>query len=330
MKYTNLGRSAMKVSRLVLGTMNFGTRTDEKESFAIMDRALDAGITFFDTANVYGYAGGKGPYRGATEEIIGRWFAQGSGRREKVVLATKFYGTMDNEIDGPNDQSGVSAYKLYRSLDASLRRLQTDHVELYQMHHIDHRINWDEIFGAYENVIAQGKAVYAGSSNFGARHLAYASAAAEKRHFLGLVSEQHLYNLMQRLPELELLPAAQDLGMGVIVWSPLAGGLLTAHALDASTGRRAESARELSPTQRKQLKDYAALCAELGESESNVALAWLLHNPAITAPIIGPRTVSQLEDAVHAVEIELCDDVIARLDEIFPGPGGSAPEAYAW
>lgn len=328
MEYTSLGATGMQVSRLVLGTMNFGTRTDEDESFAIMDRALELGINLFDTANVYG--GWGGPYRGFTEEIIGRWFAQGGSRREKVVLATKFYNTMDNDLDGPNDGPGVSAYKLYRSLEASLKRLQTDHIELYQMHHIDHEIDWDQTFCAYETVIAQGKIAYAGSSNFGARHLAYADAAARRRNFPGLVSEQHLYNLIQRLPELELLPTAEDLGMGVLVWSPLQSGLLSAGVLDAESGRRAERAASLSDSQREQLRAYAQLCRELGESESNVALAWLLHQPAVTAPIIGPRTVAQLDDAVRATEIALSPDVLTRLDEIFPGPGGAAPEAYAW
>jgi aryl-alcohol dehydrogenase-like predicted oxidoreductase len=328
MEYTQLGKTGMKVSRLVLGTMNFGTRTEEKDAYKIMDRALELGINFFDTANVYG--GWNGPHRGFTEEIIGRWFAQGGNRREKVVLATKFYNDMENELDGPNDAAGVSAYKLYRSLDASLKRLQTDHIELYQMHHIDHTINWNEIFQAYENMIAQGKIYYAGSSNFGARHLAFADKAADKRNFMGLVSEQHLYNLFERLPELELLPTAKDLDMGVLVWSPLEGGLLAEDALGAKSGRRAERAASLTPEQRQQIQEYSDLCKELGESESNVALAWVLSNPAITAPIIGPRTVEQLEEAVHAVDIKLSDETLKRLDEIFPGPGGSAPEAYAW
>lgn len=325
MKYTQLGKTGMRVSRLVLGTMNFGTRTDEATSDAIMDRALELGINFFDTANQYG-----GSHHGLTEEIIGRWFAQGNQRREKVVLATKFYNEMANAVDGPNDAAGVSAYKLYRSLDASLARLQTDHVELYQMHHIDHTANWDELFQAYETVMAQGKVYYAGSSNFGARHLAFAAAAAEKRHFLGLVSEQHLYNLTQRLPELELLPTARDLNMGVLVWSPLASGLLAENALTVKTGRRAQKAAKLSNAQRRQIEAYEALCQSIGESPSTVALAWVLHNPAITAPIVGPSSVQQLDEAVHAVELELSPATLAKLDQIFPGPGGAAPEAYAW
>lgn len=327
MKYTYLGRTGLKVSRICLGTMNFGPKTDEKEAFAIMDRALDAGINFFDTANGYGR-----PKTGWTEEIIGRWFAQGGSRREKVVLATKVYGDMDDERDGPNSERGLSAYKIRRHIEDSLTRLQTDHVELYQMHHIERHAPWEEIWGAFEALVNQGKAYYIGSSNFGARHLAYAQAAAEKRNFLGLVSEQHKYNLVCRLPELEVLPAARELGLGVIPWSPLGGGYLSGNVLKPVTGseRAAAAAKNLSQNQRDQLEAFATLCAELGESESNVALAWLLANPVVTAPIIGPRTLKQFEDSLRAVEIVLSEDVLARLDEIFPGPGGEAPEAYAW
>ena len=330
MKYTYLGRTGMKVSRLCLGTMNFGPRTSEKEAFAMMDRALDAGITFFDTANVYGRS--SGGHAGWTEEIIGRWFQLGGGRREKVVLATKVYGGMEDNTDGPNDERGLSAYKIRRHIEGSLKRLQTDHIELYQMHHVERHATWDELWGAFEALVNQGKAHYIGSSNFGARHLAYAQAAAERRNFLGLVCEQHKYHLMCRLPELEVLPAARELGLGVIPWSPLGGGLLSGHALtpEAGSRRAAQAASELTESQRVQLAAYAKLCADIGESESNVALAWLLHNPAVTAPIIGPRTMEQLDGALRAVEIKLPKDVLKKLDEIFPGPGGEAPEAYAW
>lgn len=330
MKYTYLGRTGMKVSRLCLGTMNFGPRTGEKEAFAIMDKALESGINFFDTANVYGRS--NGGHAGWTEEIIGRWFQLGGGRRESVVLATKVYGEMDDKADGPNGERGLSAYKIRRHIEGSLKRLQTDHIELYQMHHVERRATWDELWGAFEALINQGKAYYIGASNFGARHLAYAQAAAEKRNFLGLVCEQHKYHLMCRLPELEVLPAAQELGLGVIPWSPLGGGLLGGHALapEAGSRRAAQAAAGLTEGQRAQLAAYGKLCAEIGESESNVALAWLLHNPAVTAPIIGPRTMEQLEDALRAVEIKLSKDVLKKLDEIFPGPGGEAPEAYAW
>lgn len=327
MEYTYLGRTGLKVSRLCLGTMNFGPYTSEQDAYDIMDRALDAGINFFDTANIYGGSGN----RGQTEEIIGRWFAQGGGRREKVVLATKVYGDMEDETDGPNQKGGLSAYKIRRHLDHSLKRLQTDHVELYQMHHIERHAPWEEIWGVFESLVNQGKTYYIGASNFAGYHLALAQAEAEKLHFLGLVSEQHKYNLLCRLPELEVLPAAEDLGIGVIPWSPLGGGLLSGKILDPEPGSRSEQrAANLSEKERSQLEAYSKLCEELGESEPNVALAWLLANPAVTAPIIGPRTMDQLEQALKAIEIDLSDDVMDELDRIFPGPGGRAPEAYAW
>ncbi len=325
MEYTYLGRTGMKVSRLCLGTMNFGPVTEEKDAFRIMDAALDAGINFFDTANVYGWE-----HKGWTEEIIGRWFAQGGGRRERVVLATKVYGDMDKN-DGPNNAGGLSAYKIRRHLDASLRRLQTDHVELYQMHHVDRNATWDELWGVFENVVADGKVGYIGASNFAGWHLAVAQAAAKERHFLGLVSEQHQYHLLCRLPELEVLPAAQGLGLGVIPWSPLAGGLLGRNALNKAGKRSAsDRAEESIQKHRPALEAFAKLCQELGEPQDVVAVAWLLANPAVTAPIIGPRTVEQFEDALRTLEVKLDDAVLARLDEIFPGPGKPAPEAYSW
>ncbi len=330
MQYTHLGRTGLKVSRLCLGTMNFGPRTTEEDAFLMMDKALEHGINFFDTANVYGRP--NNGYAGWTEEIMGRWFKQGNGRREKVVLATKVYGDMNDPHDGPNAASGLSAYKIKRHIEGSLKRLQTDHIDLYQMHHVEYHAPWDEIWGAFEALVNHGKATYIGSSNFAARHLAYAQAAAEKRHFLGLVSEQHKYSLVCRMPELEVLPAARELGIGVIPWSPLGGGLLSGHVLQTQAGsqRATELAVELTDQERVQLEDYQKLCNEIGESESNVALAWLIQNPAVTAPIIGPRTMEQLDNAIRATEINLTGDILARLDEIFPGPGGAAPEAYAW
>jgi aryl-alcohol dehydrogenase-like predicted oxidoreductase len=325
MQYTYLGKSGLKVSRLCLGTMNFGTQTDEKEAFKIMDAALDAGINFFDTANVYGGAEDR---KGLTEEILGRWFKQGGGRREKVVLATKVYGNMNNELDGPNDARGLSGYKIRRSFEASLKRLQTDHVELYQMHHIDRNVGWDELWGAFESLVHQGKVDYIGSSNFAGWHIALAQSAAKERHFQGLVSEQHLYNLLQRTPELEVIPSAEHHGLGVIPWSPLASGLLGRNAL-AGTGHRSKKTEEIEK-HRTQLEQFAALCQELGEAQDVVALAWVLSNKAITAPIIGPRTLEQLEDSLRVVEVVLTEEVLAKLNEIFPGPGRPAPEAYSW
>lgn len=326
MQYTYLGKSGLKVSRLCLGTMNFGPATDEKEAFRIMDAALDAGVQFFDTANIYGW----GENSGLTETIIGRWFAQGGGRREKVVLATKVHGDMSDTADGPNGARGLSSYKIRRHLEGSLRRLQTDHIELYQMHHVDPNVTWDELWGAFEIAANQGKIGYVGSSNFAAWQLAIAQSEAKNRHFLGLVSEQHKYSLNCRLPELEVLPAAQSLGLGVIPWSPLDGGLLGRNALKKLEGTRSGGSAERIEKHRAKLEAFAELCNELGEPQDNVALAWLLSNPAVTAPIIGPRTLEQFESSLGALEIKLDEAVLKRLDEIFPGPGGAAPEAYAW
>ncbi|GIP43123.1 putative oxidoreductase YrpG [Paenibacillus sp. J45TS6] len=326
MQYSYLGKSGLKVSKLCLGTMNFGPETDEKEAFRIMDAALDAGINFFDTANVYGW----GEHSGLTEKIIGRWFKQGGGRRERVVLATKVYGSMQDQTDGPNDDAGLSAYKIRRHLEGSLQRLQTDHIELYQMHHVDPVISWEELWGAFEVSIAQGKIGYVGSSNFAGWQIAVAQSAAKQRHFLGLISEQHKYSLNCRLPELEVLPAAQNLGLGIIPWSPLDGGLLGRNALKKLEGTRTGNNAAYIDQHKEQLEQFAALCRELGEPQDNVALAWLLANPAVTAPIIGPRTMEQFESTLGALEVSLDESTMKRLDEIFPGPGGHAPNAYAW
>jgi len=325
MQYTKLGRSGLNVSRLCLGTMNFGVDTSQEEAFKIMDAALDAGINFFDTANIYGW----GENAGRTEEIIGNWFALGGGRREKTVLATKFYGDMSDKNDGPNSGAGLSAYKLRRHLDASLRRLQTDHIELYQMHHVDRSVSWEELWGGFEIAQQQGKIGYVGSSNFAGWDIAVAQGEAKARGHLGLVSEQHKYNLLCRLPELEVLPASQALGVGVIPWSPLDGGMLGGNALKA-TGRRSAGNQERIEKLRPQLEAFAQLAAELGSTEDVVALAWLLHQPAVTSPIIGCRTLEQFEKSLLAVELKLDEATLQRLDEIFPGPGGAAPKAYAW
>ena len=330
MDYVRLGRLALKVSPLCLGTMNFGWEepgTSEKQAHQIMDRALDLGINFFDTANVYGWRKGERRGEGVTESIIGRWFAQGDGRREKVVLATKLYGGMG---DWPN-LDRLSALNIRRACDASLRRLQTDYIDLYQMHHIDRTAPWEEVWEAMETLVRAGKILYVGSSNFAGWHIAEANEAARRRNFLGLVAEQSLYNLDARTVELEVLPACERYGAGVIPWSPLAGGLLGGALQKASEGRRSsESFRNRVEAKRSQLEAYEKLCADLGEQPADVALAWLLSNPVVTAPIIGPRTTEQLDASLRALEIDLSGKIMARLDEIFPGPGGAAPEAYAW
>lgn len=323
MQYTNLGRTALKVSRLCLGTMNFGPFTTEADAYQIMDHALDVGINFFDTANVYGWKLGEG----VTEQIVGRWWAQGGGRRDKVVIATKVHNKMG---EWPN-QSRLSALHIIRACEASLKRLQTDTIDLYQMHHIDREAPWEEVWQAMETLVYQGKVIYVGSSNFAGWHIARANEAAKARHFMGLVSEQSLYNLVARSIELEVIPACQTYGLGLIPWSPLSGGLLGGALRKAAEGRRAsENLQPRIEKHRVQLEKYETLCNELGESPADVALAWLLANPAVTAPIISPRTLEQLDQSLKAPEMTLSPETLKRLDEIFPGPGGAAPEAYAW
>ena len=323
MEYTQLGRTGLKVSRLCLGTMNFGPKTTEEDSFAIMDKALDLGINFFDTANVYGWKLGEG----VTEQIIGRWFAQGGGRREKTVIATKVYGRTG---DWPN-QSRLSALNIRQAAEDSLRRLQTDHIDLYQMHHVDRNTPWEEIWQAMEVLVQQGKILYVGSSNFAGWHIAKANEIAKSRPFLGLVSEQALYNLKDRMIEMEVIPACRDYGLGLIPWSPLAGGLLGGTLGKVKTGRRAEKEREQDAKKfATQLSQYEKFCKQKGEVPADVALAWLLANPAVTAPIIGPRTMEQLTGSLRALKIKFSKAEIAKLDEIWPGPGGEAPEAFAW
>jgi NDP-hexose 2,3-enoyl reductase len=328
MEYTNLGRTGLSVSRLCLGTMNFGPKTTEPDSYTIMDRALEHGINFFDTADVYGWKQGEG----ITENIIGRWFAQGGQRRDKVVLATKVYGKMS---DWPNDR-GLSARHIVKACDESLRRMQTDWIDLYQMHHVDRATPWEEIWQAMETLVTQGKVRYVGSSNFAGWHLVRAQEAANRRHFLGLVAEQCIYNLLTRHVELEVLPAAHSYGIGIIPWSPLHGGLLGGALRKVSEGTAARSAEGRSAegleANRAAIEAYEKLCAELGHDPADVALGWLLANPAVTAPIIGPRTVEQLDGALGALTVSLTDEVLARLDELFPpvGNGGPGPEAWAW
>ena len=346
MQYTQLGRTGLTVSRLCLGTMNFGPQTSEPDSFAVMDRALELGINFFDTADVYG----KNLGAGVTEHIIGRWLARGRRRREQIVLATKVFNPMGN---GPLDR-GLSARHIRAACDESLRRLGTDYIDLYQMHHvdrgmisdaivnvlkvdlgdhvyrIDHGAPWEEIWQAMEQLVTAGKVLYVGSSNFAAWNLAQANTLAAARNFVGLVSEQSKYSLATRAVELEVVPACRALGLGLIPWSPLEGGLLAGAVQKATEGRRANFKPETIDKRRPQLEAYETLCAELGQQPADVALAWLLANPVVTAPIIGPRTLEQLTGSLRALEIELSDEVLGRLDEIWPGPGGEAPEAYAW
>ena len=330
MKYTQLGRTGLKVSRLVLGTMNFGPQTNEADSHAIMDAALDAGINYFDTANVYGW----GENKGRTEEIIGNWFAKSPVHRDKTVLATKVYGNMAADGDAWPNHDKLSAVNIRRAVDASLKRLQTDYIDIYQFHHIDRDTPFEEIWQAIDTLIQQGKILYVGSSNFPGYKIAQANEIAARRGgTIGLVSEQCLYNLAERRAEMEVIPAAQEYGLGVIPWSPLQGGLLGGVIKKEISGGRRASGRAAdtlaNPTSRAQIQAYEDLLDKHGIEPGEAALAWLLTRPGITGPIVGPRTAEQLDSALRAVELELSEEILTSLDEIFPGPGPS-PEAFAW
>lgn len=322
MQFAALGRTGLQVSRLCLGTMNFGPQTTESDSFAIMDKSLELGINFFDTANVYGWKKGEG----VTEQIVGRWFEQ-SKRREQVVIATKVYGEMG---EGKNDR-GLSAYHIRSACEKSLRRLKTDHIDLYQMHHIERTTPWEEIWQAMETLVQQGKILYVGSSNFAGWDIATANQIAQQRHFMGLVSEQSKYSLLCRTIELEVLPACRHYGLAMIPWSPLDGGMLGGVLTEAKEGRRAgEGVRKRVESLRPQLEKWEGFCKKIQEKPADVALAWMLQNPLITSPIIGPRTMDQLTGSIRSLEIKLDAQQMKELDAIWPGPGGEAPKAYAW
>lgn len=330
MQYRNLGTTGLKVSVVGLGCNNFGMRCDADQTREVVHASLDAGINFFDTADVYGWE----VEHGHTEEIIGRWLAQGGGRRDATVLATKVFNPVTRKANLPeinSDERSLSAYKIRKHVHGSLKRLQTEWIDIYQMHHIDRDCPWDETWSAFNSLINQGKVVYVGSSNFAGWDIATACQEASKRNMMGLVSEQSIYHLNNRTIELEVIPACEHYGLGLIPWSPLDGGMLGGALEKMDTGRRkGEAYEERVEENRDKLKKYESLCREIGHPPGEVALAWLLHNPVVTAPIIGPRTIEQLESAVRAAEITLEEDVLQKLDGIFPGPGGAAPQAYAW
>ncbi len=324
MKYKYLGRSGLRVSRICLGTMNFGHWTTEEDSHKIMDAAIDKGVNFFDTANVYG--GEKG--RGTTEEYIGRWLKKNPRKRDELVLATKVYGPMGDS--GINNRH-LSAFHIKQACEESLRRLQVDHIDLYQMHHVDRNTRWEEIWQAMDQLISEGKILYVGTSNFAGWHIVQGNQIARNRNTFGTVSEQSLYHLENRAIEAEMIPACEEYGVGIIPWSPLGGGLLGGVLKKMDEGRRLKGdIPKRVEKNRTQLEQYEGHCDEIGERPANVALAWLMANPAVTAPIVGPRTLEQFEQNAEAVDLELSEETMKKLDEIWPGPGGPAPECYAW
>jgi aryl-alcohol dehydrogenase-like predicted oxidoreductase len=335
MQYAKLGRSNVTVSKICLGTMHFGSRATEEESFRIMDLALESGVNFWDTADVYGGSGGYGK----SEEIIGRWLGGGAGRRDQIVLATKVYGTDRGAKPWPNNEAGVSAFKVRANVAGSLKRLRTDRIDLYQVHHIDRRVSVEEFWGTFERLQDRGDVLYVGTSNFPGWGLAKFQQAALSRGRLGIVSEQHMYNLFCRWPELEVLPAAQVYGIGVLSYMPLAGGLLTGNRSPEPGTRTADVAREygIALDRNERLDAFAKLCREIGEEERIVAIAWALSHPAVSSAIVGVRSVAQLQGVLRAAEVTLAGEVREKLDTLFDIGTGRAlrnnkesPEAYAW
>lgn len=324
MDYRHVGKSGLKVSPICLGTMNLGPRVDDATSMRILDAAFDAGIQFFDTADTYGRRSGRG-----TEELLGRWFSQSPGRRAQAVLATKVCGRTGT---GPND-SGLSARHIREACEASLRRLNVDHIDLYQMHHVDWDTPWEETQEAMQRLARQGNIGYLGTSNFPAWMLAKACESMRARGGPGLICEQSVYNLANRTIELEVVPACRHYGLGLLAYSPVGGGLLTG-ILSRNVEGNARSAslhtQQALQKSRPQIAEYETLCRDLGHPPAVVALAWLLSQPSAPIPVIGPRTLEHLELFLTALELDLGPSTLAELEEIFPGPGGEAPEAYTW
>ena len=321
MQYTRLGRSGASVSRIALGTMNMGPIIGEEESFAILDAAREAGVTFVDTADVYG-ASPWGSEAGQTEALVGRWLAS-RGCRDEIVLATKVYEPMG---PGPNDR-GLSSLHIRRAIEDSLRRLQTDRVDLYQMHHIDRRTPVDEVLDAFTRLRDQGKIVYLGSSNFAGWNIAQYRELAAATGRIPLVTEQSVYSLAKRTVELEVLPAARAYDMGLLAWSPLGGGKLAGVLRKTDTSR--SDPADVGPDY-AQVAAYERFADDLGVDPAALGIAWLLHQSGLTAPIVGPRRMTHLTSAIEALDVTLDDAALAELDRIWPGPGGAAPEAYAW
>lgn len=323
MEYFKLGETGIKASKYCLGTMNFGMVTSSQEAFKILDKSVEVGINFIDTSNSYGgYTN-----RGASERIIGEWLKNNPAKRNKIILATKVYSCTENIFDNPNDEKGLSGYKIRHHLDASLKRLNTDHIELYQMHHIDRTCNFDSLWDAFYREFMLGKIDYVGSSNFSAFDLLLCQNSAQNKHFIGLVSEQHRYNLMHRLAELEVLPATKRLGISFLAWGPLDAGRLSDHVYRSDELARC-SHNTITDQEKIKIDEYKKLCQTLGVKEQVLAMAWLLHEP-IDGIVIGPRTEQQLDDYLIALEYPLTEEIAAEINKIFP-PVGSAPEAYSW
>ncbi|HEY8790853.1 MAG TPA: aldo/keto reductase [Actinopolymorphaceae bacterium] len=321
MEYVRLGRTGLQVSKLCLGTMTFGLQCDEPTSLAILDAAYGAGITFIDTADVYPLGGGHESV-GRTEEIVGSWLAAHPGRRDDIVLATKCVGSMG---DRPW-QAGASRRHIVEAVDASLRRLGVDRIDLYQLHSPDPATPIDETLQALDDLVRAGKVAYVGCSNFLACQVARAVGRSEALGVARFDSIQPRYNLPFRQIERELLPLAAEESIGVIPYNPIAGGMLTGkhHRGAPTSGTRFTLGSAQGRYQDRYWNDaafdtvdeLAPLAAEAGVSLTTLAVSWVLANPAITAPIIGASRPEQLADSVAALEHPLDADLKARLDDL--------------
>ncbi|HJZ49408.1 MAG TPA: aldo/keto reductase [Roseiflexaceae bacterium] len=326
MEHRQLGRTGVQVSVLCLGCMMFGGKTGPEESYAIIDRALDAGVNFLDTANVYS--------RGRSEEFTGAALKR-NGKRQHIVLATKVHGTMDDE--DPNAQ-GNSRRHIIEQCDASLRRLQTDYIDLYQIHRPRPEIAIDETLRALDDLIRAGKVRYIGTSTFAAWQLVESLWASKELGLNRFVCEQPPYNLLDRRIERELLPMAQTYGLAIIPWSPIGGGLLSGkyNRADPSPADARYSQPD-NPIMERRVKDkdrifavveaLQPLAKEKGCTLAQLALAWCAQQPGVTSPIIGPRTMEQLEDNLGALGVSLTDEDRARIDAI-AAPGRMVAPFY--
>jgi aryl-alcohol dehydrogenase-like predicted oxidoreductase len=324
-EYRNLGRTGAKVSELCLGCMMFGDRTGEEDSADIIDRAIDAGVNFLDTANVYS--------RGASEEVVGKALKR-NGKRDSIVLATKVHGVMDD--DDPN-AGGNHRRHIIEQCEASLRRLQVDCVDLYQIHRPSSEVPIDETLGALDDLIRAGKVRYVGTSTYAAWQLVEALWAARELGLNRFVTEQPPYHLLDRRIERELIPYARTYGVALIPWSPLAGGFLTGKYSRDESQSPEDSRYGITPRRmgRNHFTDEAfdvleavqAIAGEKGCTPGQVALAWCKDQPGVTSPIIGPRTMGQLEDNLGAVEVSLDENDRERLDVVAP-PGRATVPYY--
>ena len=315
MEHRSLGRTGLKVSALCLGTMQFGWTADEETSFDVMSASFDAGLSFFDTANVYS-KWVEGNAGGVSETIIGKWIKERGIPRDELVLATKVRGQMG---DGPNDQ-GLSRAHIMSAVEASLRRLQIDYIDLYQSHFFDGETPIEETLRAFDDLVQQGKVRYVGCSNYSAWRLTAALWTSDRLNIARYDSLQPHYSLVHRAEyERELAEVCQEYGIGVIPYSPLAGGFLTGkYRRDeehTGTDRVSSAQRYMSDKNWDVLEKLLAISEQNGKSVSQTALAWLLAQPGMTAPIIGPRTVEQLEDNLGAIGYELSGEDVQVLDD---------------